>query len=330
MPLRDRLFALLVAAVWGLNFPATAIALEHFPPLLMVALRFTLVAVPTLILVPRPDVPLRWLIGTGLGMGLLQFGFLYLGMAAGMPSGLASIVLQASAPFTVMIAGMFLRERLTRRQVIGIGVAVIGLIVIAAHRSLVASALPVILTLCAALGWGIGNVCSRRAQAPKPFRLTLWMSVVPPIPMLALSLLVEGPTRIGRSLATSFTAVALPSVIALLYIVLAATLVGYGLWNWLLSRHPSNMVAPFSMMVPVVGVISSWLLFAELPDLVELVAGVAVIGGVLYSSRPPRRLTDPPPLANSTPGEVNQGSARKRSRVDDACLPPPNYPTPTR
>ena len=115
MATRDRLLALLVAVCWGLNFPATALALQHFPPLFMVALRFALVAVPTMLLVPRPAVKLRWLIGTGLGIGVLQFCFLYLGMAAGMPSGLASLVLQASAPFTVLLAGIFLRERLTRR-----------------------------------------------------------------------------------------------------------------------------------------------------------------------------------------------------------------------
>ena len=135
MPRRDRLLAALVAVCWGVNFPATALALEHFPPLFLVAVRFILVAIPAIAFIPRPKVPLRWLIGTGLGIGLLQFGFLYLGMAAGMPSGLASLVLQASAPFTVLIAGIWLRERLTRRQVIGISVAVLGLAVIAVHRA---------------------------------------------------------------------------------------------------------------------------------------------------------------------------------------------------
>ena len=286
VPLRDRLLALLVAVVWGVNFPATAIALEHFPPLLMVALRFTLIAIPTLLMVPRPQVPVRWLVGVGLGIGVIQFGFLYLGMAAGMPSGLASLVLQASAPFTVLIAGIWLHERLSRRQAIGIGIAVAGLIAIAVHRAQIAAALPVILTLCAALGWAIGNICSRQARAPKPLHLTLWMSVVPPIPMLILSLLFEGPARISQALSTSLTAEALPSVLGLLYIVVLATVLGYGLWNSLLSRHPSSVVAPFSMMVPVAGVLSSWLFFDEIPDVVELAAGVAVIAGVLYSSRP--------------------------------------------
>ena len=284
MPLRDRLLAAFVAVCWGINFPATALALEHFPPFFLVALRYTLLAIPTLLFIPRPKIPLRWLLGVGVGIGILQFAFLYLGMASGMPSGLASLVLQASAPFTVLIAGIWLREHISRRAAIGIGIAVLGLAAIAVHRAQVAALLPVILTLCGALGWAIGNISSRQAKAPNPLHLTLWTSVIPPIPMLILSLAVEGPEQIGDSLGTVFTLEALPAVLGLLYIVLIATVVGYGIWNSLLARHPSSVVAPFSMLVPVVGVLASWIAFGEAIDLVEFVAGVAVVGGVLYAS----------------------------------------------
>ncbi|MCF6744936.1 EamA family transporter [Blastococcus sp. KM273128] len=294
MPLRDRLLACLVAVCWGTNFPATALALEHFPPLFAVALRFALVALPALLLVPRPPVALRWLVGVGLGIGLLQFAFLYAGMAAGMPSGLASLVLQASAPFTVLLAGIWLHERLSARQLAGVLLAVLGLAAIAGHRAQTAAWLPVVLTLCGALGWAVGNVCSRRARAPNALHLTLWSATIPPLPMLALALAVEGPDRILRSLATAATADALPSVLGLLYVVVVATLVGYGIWNTLLSRHPSNVVAPFSMLVPVVGVLASWLAFGEVLDPVELVAGAFVVGGVLVASRPARRRRSTP------------------------------------
>jgi O-acetylserine/cysteine efflux transporter len=288
--MRDRLLACLVAVCWGINFPATALALEHFPPLFMVAVRFSLIALPALLLVPRPPVPLRWLIGVGVGIGILQFAFLYLGMATGMPSGLASLVLQASAPFTVLLAGVWLHERLSGRQCAGVTLAVLGLAVIAVHRAQTAAWLPVVLTVCGALGWAIGNVCSRKAQAPNALHLTLWTAVVPPVPMLALALAVEGPERIGRSLSSAFTAAALPAVLGLLYIVVIATLVGYSLWNTLLSRHPSNVVAPFSMLVPVVGVFASWVAFDEVLDPVELVAGALVVAGVLFASGPVPRL----------------------------------------
>lgn len=284
---RDRLLAALVAIVWGLNFPATELALQQFPPLLTVALRFGILAIPTILLVPRPDIPIRWLLAVGTGLGILQFGFLYLAMGIGLQPGLASIVVQASAPFTVVLAGVLLRERITRRQAIGIGVAVVGLAAIAAYRAQVAAILPVVLGLCAALGWALGNVASRRAAAPNPLHLTLWMSVVPPIPMLALSLIVEGPHRIAASFATVATLHALPAIGGLLYVVLFATVVGYGIWNTLLSRYPSSTVAPFSMLVPVIGVLASWLVFDEVPAVPELIGGAIVIGGVLYASYRP-------------------------------------------
>ncbi|MCW2810569.1 MAG: putative amino acid efflux protein [Friedmanniella sp.] len=309
VPLRDRLLALLVAVCWGANFPATAIALQHYPPLLLACLRFTIIVIPTLLFIPRPQVKWRWLLGAGVGICLLQFSFLYVGMAAGMPSGLASLVLQASAPFTVLIAGVWMHERLSPRQLGGVAVAVLGLAAIAAHRAQVAALLPVILTLCAALGWGFGNVCSRQAQAPNPLHLTLWMSIVPPVPMLVLSLVVEGPDRVQQALSTALTRDALPSNLGLLYIVLVATLVGYGLWNSLLARHPSSVVAPFSMLVPVVGVLTSWLAFGELIDLPELVAGAAVVAGVLVASRPapaPRTAPSKEPVRASTPETCRQ------------------------
>ncbi|WP_091177613.1 EamA family transporter [Microlunatus flavus] len=302
MPIRDRLLALVVAVVWGVNFPATAFGLQHFPPLLMVAVRFTLVAVPTVLLVPRPRVPLRWFLGAAVFMGTVQFALLYVAMALGMPSGLASLVLQACAPFTVVLGALLLREHLGVRQVVGVVAAVVGLGVIALHRALGGSAtalVPVLLTIAAGLGWAVGNICSRQARAAKPLHFTLWLSVVPPVPLLALSLLVEGPQRDRAALSTAFTVEALPAVLGLLYIVLVATVLGYGLWNTLLSRNPAGVVAPFAMLVPVAGVLSAWLVLGEVPDLVELLAGVLVVGGVLFGSRPARR-----PLVAPTPTPV--------------------------
>ncbi|MFJ4222495.1 EamA family transporter [Curtobacterium luteum] len=291
---RDRLLAVVVAVAWGLNFPATALALDHFPPFLLAALRFTLLAAPTVLFVPRPRIPFGRLLLVGFGLGVLQFAFLYLSMASGMPSGLASLVLQASAPFTVVLAGVFLRERLTGRQVVGVTIAVCALAAIAVHRAQAAALLPVVLALCGALGWAIGNVATRRAAAPNPLHLTLWWSIVPPVPMAVLSFVVEGPSRIGQALGTVFTRAALPADLGLLYIVLVATLVGYGIWSRLMGTYPSSTVAPFSMLVPVVGVLASWVAFGEVPDAVEVVAGAVVVGAVLWSSRPARRARSAP------------------------------------
>ena len=106
MPTRDRLLAAVVAVLWGVNFLAIHVGLQHFPPLFLAALRFAVIALPTVLLVPRPQVRLRWLLGYGLGFGTLQFLFLFVAMDVGMPTGLASLVLQASAPFTVVLGAV--------------------------------------------------------------------------------------------------------------------------------------------------------------------------------------------------------------------------------
>ncbi|RJK97514.1 EamA family transporter [Vallicoccus soli] len=287
MPVRDRLLALTVAVVWGLNFPAIHLSLEQFPPFFLVALRFALVAVPTLLLVPRPAVPVRWLVGYGLGFGVLQFLFLYLAMDTGMPTGLASLVLQSSAPFTVLLAGLLLRERLTARQVAGVALAVGGLGGIAVHRAGLdggATLVPVLLTLCAGLGWALGNLSNRQARAAEPFRLMLWMTVVPPVPMLAVSLALEGPAAVGASFGGLGERQGLLALAGLAFTVLVATLLGSGIWTALMARHPSSTVAPFSMLVPVVGIGASWLLLDDPTTLPEVALGGVVVAGVLLGS----------------------------------------------
>jgi O-acetylserine/cysteine efflux transporter len=289
VPTRHRLLAVVVALLWGLNFLAIDASLAHYPPMFLVALRFAVLAIPTVFLVPWPGVPVRWLIGYGVGFGVLQFAFLYWGMAAGMPAGLASLVLQMSGPFTVVLGAMFLRERVTGRQVAGILVAVAGLTAVGWQRAESAALLPFLLTLAGAFGWAIGNVSNRLAQPRNPLHLVLWMSVVPPLPMLAVSWFVEGPDAIRTSLTTYDDPAAWWAVAGLAYTVLLGTVVGSGLWTWLMTRHPAGVVAPFSMLVPVVGMSSAWLVLGEEVTPGELVGALLVVGGVLWGSRPARR-----------------------------------------
>jgi O-acetylserine/cysteine efflux transporter len=281
----DRFLALLVAAIWGCNVVAIDIGLDHFPPLFFAALRFVVIAIPTVLLVRSPGAPWRWVIGYGLGFGVVQFAFLFVAMDVGMPAGLASLVLQSSAPFTVLLGVLLLREHVSRRQVAGLCIAMLGLALVAVtrlHGS--APVVPVLLTLAAGLGWAAGTVCSRLAEADDPFRFMLWMCVVPPIPLLAMSLIVEGPQAGWSSLTAVFAGEAWPGVGALLYIVVPTTLIGSGLWSTLLKRHPAGVVGVYSLAVPVAGILSSWLVLDEVPARVDQVASVIVVLGLLLGT----------------------------------------------
>lgn len=303
MPFTHRLLAALVAVLWGVNFLAIHASLEHFPPLFLVALRFALIAIPTLLLIPRPDVALRWLIGYGIGFGTLQFLFLYWGMAVGMPAGLASLVLQSSAPFTVLLGAVVFGDRITRRQLTGLLIASAGLAVVGWQRAEAAALLPFLLVLAGGFGWAIGNLANARAKAPNPLHLTLWMSVIPPIPMLLLSLLFEGPGEIRDSLTSWDEPSAGPALLGLAYTIILGTLAGSGIWTWLMARHPAGVVAPFSMLVPVVGMSTAWLVLGESVSPGELLGAGVVVIGVLLGSRLPRIAPEgtPPPVAAELP-----------------------------
>ncbi|WP_449406852.1 EamA family transporter [Microbacterium betulae] len=297
MSARDRLLAVAVAAAWGLNFVAIDASLGHFPPFFLVALRFALLAIPTILFVPRPRVRLRWLIGYGLGFGTFQFLFLYAGMVAGMPAGLASLVLQSSAPFTVLLGALFFRERMSPARIAGLVVACAGLAMVGAPRAGDgASLLPFLLVLAGGLSWAVGNVATAQAHADDPLRLTLWMSVVPPLPMLALSLVVEGPDAIAGSLTSWQEPTAAPALLGLAYTVLVGTVGGSGVWSWLMTRHGSSAVAPFSLLVPVVGIAAAWILLGQAVTPLDLAGAAVVMAGVYLATRAPARggaRTDP-------------------------------------
>ncbi|MFD3706369.1 EamA family transporter [Nocardia sp. NPDC058658] len=288
MTSRDRLLGLTVVVLWGLNFLAIRIGLDHFPPFFFVALRFAVIAIPVLIFIPRPAVKTRWLLLYGTGFGILQFAFLFTAMRTGMPTGLASLVLQSSAPFTVVLGAVLLRERLRPVQIAGLAVAVLGMVIIGADRLAHATLLPVLLTLAGGLGWAFGNIGARQAGTDSPgynpMHLTLWMSVVPVLPMLALSMAVEGPGTGFRAIGTAFSAKGLPALAALAYIAVLATVCGSGLWTYLMSRYPAGTVAPLSLLVPVVGIAAAWAVLDEEPSVAALIGGAIVIAGAFAAT----------------------------------------------
>lgn len=282
---RHRLVALTVVVLWGLNFLAIRYGLDYFPPLFLGALRFLVLALPVLLFVRPPKGPVKWLLLYGIGSGTFQFGLLFTAMHIGMPTGLASLVLQSSAPFTVLLGAVLLHEKLTVRQISGIGIAVVGMGLIIADRADAAAGvgvLGVVLTLLGGLSWAFGNIGQRLAAPSEPFRFTLWMSVIPPLPMLALSAVFEGPTTGWKALAHSLDgADGHLALLGVAYIAILSTVVGYGLWGALMARYPASTVAPATLLVPVVGIAASAAVLGEHPTALALTGAAIVIAGCL-------------------------------------------------
>lgn len=285
MPIRHVLLALLVVAIWGFNFVVIKLSVAALPPVLAAALRFLFAAFPLVFFVRPPKA--HWLIVTGFGLafGFALYAFLNLSLAWGMPAGLASLVLQVQAFFTMALAFVMLGERPSRFQVIGAVIAFAGIGVIAAERLGGASLMPLVMTLLAALSWGLANVLTKRAGRVNALSFTVWGALAAPVPLLALSLLVEGPPAVLAALAGfSWSDAAL-----IAFLAYPATLLGGAIWSWLLGRHPATVVAPFTLLVPITGLMSGYLVLGETITGVEIAGGLLVIAGLvvtLWRSRP--------------------------------------------
>ncbi len=278
--------ALVVVVVWGLNFVVMKWGLATLSPLVLCALRFLAASLPFLLFV-RPPRHLSWgvMAAYGLVQGVGQFGLLFTGMQLGMPAGMSSVVLQTQAFITMLMAAALLGETPHRWQWLGLCIAIGGLVFIGAAHGDGASGMTLagfLLTVGAAAMWAGSNLLTRVAarQGPyEPVSFIVWSSVFPIVPLLLLACVVDGTEAVvqqlrglgGREL----------GVVA--YLALLSTLLGYGLWTRLLQRYATSTVAPLSLLVPVVGLLSAMLLLGERPTAWQWMGTLGVLAGMVIN-----------------------------------------------
>lgn len=285
MPFRDILLALGVILLWGLNFVAIKWGVAEVSPFLLTALRYLGCALPAVFFIRRPAVSWQLLVAYGLSVGVLQFGLLFTAIELGMPAGLASLVMQMQVFFTLALAMLFLGERPAPVQLAGAGVALLGLGTIGSEHVGGAVLIPLLLTVAASGFWGISNIVTKRAGKVDMLAFVVWGSLVPPLPMLVLSLVFEGP---GALLA--LPTISLQALGSAAFIAYGSTLLGYGGWAVLLGRHPASLVAPFSLLVPVVGFAAAFVFLGEVVSPLEIAGSLLIFCGLLLSVFGPRYL----------------------------------------
>ncbi len=283
MPLRDIALALGVVLIWGLNFVAIKWGVAEVPPFLLTALRYLGCALPAVFFIRKPQVGWPILIAYGLTVGVLQFSFLFTAMRLGMPAGLASLVMQMQVFFTMALAVALLGDRPTPVQLGGAAIALVGLGTIGAEHLGGAVLMPLLLTLVAAAFWAISNIVTKRAGKIDMFAFVVWGSLVPPLPMLALSLLFEGPQALA-----GLASISPQAILSVLFIAYGSTLLGYGAWAVLLGRHPASLIAPFSLLVPVVGFAAAFVFLGEQMTALEVAGSLLIFAGLLLNVFGPR------------------------------------------
>lgn len=290
MKRRDLILALLVVIVWGANFTVIKLGLAGLPPMLLVALRYTFAAVPAIFFVKRPDIGWKYIIAYGMAVGVGQFSCLFYAMNIGMPAGTSSVILQSQVFFTLIFAAVLLKEHLRIFHALGVIISAIGLFFISGNiGSGQMSSLPLgalFLTLLAAAFWGISNIivrfASKQAAAQGKtidmFGLVVWSSLVPPLPLFIFALILDTP----ETLLNIVLGLSGQSIFAILYLSFLATLFGFGLWSFLLSKYPAGKVAPLSLLVPITGLITARAVLGEqLMPIQWLGCGIIILGLII-------------------------------------------------
>jgi O-acetylserine/cysteine efflux transporter len=274
----DVCLAVMVAVIWGLAFVASRIALDEFSPELMTTLRFAIAAVPCLF-VRKPKISWPLLIAISFTLFLGQFLAQAYGIAHGVPVGLTSVIVQSQALFTIAFAVIAFRERPMPMQTLGIGVATIGLLMICGTVGFDFSAGAFAVLMISPVSFAIGNLLLRQAREVPMFDLFAWLCLVPPLPLLALALVTDGPRATWYSLIhMSWTGFA-----CMLGLGAISTSIAYWLWGRLLRDYSAAQVVPFALLVPFVGAAASAVVFGEtfgplrLSGMLIVVCGIAVM-----------------------------------------------------
>ena len=282
---RDLALILAVVTLWGFSFVPIKVGLLDMPPFAFAAIRFAFAAIPLVLFIKPPRIPVRFVVIYGFAIGVCQFGLLFLGMKLGMPAGLSSLVIQLQVFFTIGLGIAVLGERLHAENAIGAMIATIGIVLLALHKirsGATTTFVGLVLVIVSALSWAIGNVAAKRAAGdhePDMFALVVWSSLVPPIPLALLSYVFEGGDAAWHAVANAgWLAWA-----CALFLAYVATLFGFASWARLLHRYPTNVVSPFALLIPVSGLASGALFLGETLAPLQMVGVGLVLAGLVVN-----------------------------------------------
>jgi O-acetylserine/cysteine efflux transporter len=268
-----------VVVIWGLNFAIIRIGVDDVGPFSLAVMRFAVASLPFMLFIARPKVPFAFLFSYSLFFGFAQFTFLFVGLGLGLPTGIASLLLQLQAVFTPALAFLLLRETFSGYTVAAMVLSLAGLgAVMSSSGYINGGAVTVLFGVGAAVCWALSNVVVRygvrQGYAYKPIELVVWASAMPIIPFAVLAWgMGEITPELGEGL--------FRGLVAATYLGLLGTIVGYALWVKALSLFDAATVAPFSLMIPVIGLTTGFIVFDEMLTFPEVLGSLLIVAGLL-------------------------------------------------
>jgi len=284
----DILAAVAVNLAWGLNFAVTKLGLGEMPPMLLVALRYGLTAV---LLAPW----LRWPTGQfwpvaaiSFTLGFMHFSLMFTGLS-GVDASVAAIAVQIQVPFSALLAFLFFRDAIGWRKAAGGGLAIGGIVLIAGAPNEAPDPFYLSLTILAALMWAISAIQVKRLGSIDTLTLNAWIALLAAPQLLLGSALIEGE-RWGEVAEAGFWGWA-----SIVYMAVAVTVFGYGLWYRLIQRYPVTTIMPLSLLAPTFGVAAGIVILDEPATLEKFIGGALTLAGVAIV------ILSPAPAAKADP-----------------------------
>jgi O-acetylserine/cysteine efflux transporter len=300
------LLAILVAALWGFSFVAAQKGLLDMPPFLLCAFRFLFTTFPLIFFVKKPATSWRIIASYGFCMFALAFSFTFFSIKVGLTAGLASLLLQLQVFFTILFCIIFLKERITLWQFIGVLISLGGLLIVGAHVNADVTLPGLLLIISGACSWGLANLASKLAGKINMLGLIVWGSLFAWPLLFLLSFIIDGSDAIRFSL----THLSGATIASILYMAYPATIIGFVLWSWMLSQYPTASVAPFSLLVPFFGMLSSMLVFHETLQSWKILAALFIVGGLAFNIFVPK-------LIGYLKGQNTNSEKGKRTALHD-------------
>lgn len=267
--------AFLVVLIWGINFPVIKFGLEELPPLLFSSLRFLIVAIPAIFFVPFPKTSIWNVLGVGVFLGVLKFGFLFVAMKADANAGISSLLLQSQVIFTIILSILIFKEKFTKFQALGILIAFLGFSSFFFSVNNNVTLLGIVLLICAGFFWSISNIIMKKMKGVNLLHFMVWVCLIPPLPLFLLSYFFELSQTINILFSTTSK-----TWIALLYVSFLSTLLAFAIWGWLLKTYNATLVTPFALLIPIVGIFSSSILLGEELTSEEIFGAIFILSGL--------------------------------------------------
>jgi O-acetylserine/cysteine efflux transporter len=286
-PISTRDLALILAVVtyWGFAFVPIKLALAEVPPFALATLRFFFAALPAMFFVKRPTMPWRDIVAYGIAIGGFQFGLLFLGIGMGMPAGLSSLVIQVQVFFTIGLAVLLSGDRVTRANIVGGAIAVLGIVELALYKlagGMTGTLFGFLLVIASGFAWAVGNIIGKRAGTDHDadmFALVVWSSIMPALPLALVSYAFEG----GPAVVASVLHASWKMWGCVFLLSWGATLFGYGSWAALLHRYPVGLISPFALLIPVSGLICGALMLGESLAPLQMIGALLVFAGLVIN-----------------------------------------------